>query len=125
MPGVFSGIAARLARMILLRLVGLALALIQAALTLRLLLPFVNVPKGLRDFVPTLLDVTDLLIAPIKVIISPYDLGKVLRVPGGGEMGLGQYVDKVDPAVLVAMVGWGIAGGLVLFIVRNVIRPGA
>ena len=111
--------------MLLLRLVGLALALVQAALTLRLLLPFVRVPKGLQDFVPTLISITDVLIAPFRMIVAPYDLGGSLRLPGGGDLGLGQYVDKVDPAVLVAMVGWGIAGGLVLFIVRNVIRPGA
>jgi hypothetical protein len=112
--------------MLLFRLIGLLLALIQGSLLVRLLLPFVDVPRGLRDYVPPLLNVTDLLIAPFRVLISPYDLGGSFRVTGAGDLGsLGKYVDKIDPAVLVAMVGWGIAGGLLLFILRNVIRPGA
>ncbi len=111
--------------MLFFRLIGLLLALIQAALGLRLVLPFVKVPKGLHDYVPPLLNVTDVLVAPFRMLIAPYDLGSSFRLPGGGDLGLGQYVDKVDPALLVAMVGWGIVGGLALFVLRNVIRPGS
>lgn len=111
--------------MLLLRIVGLSLALIQASLTLRLLVPFVKIPKALHDYVPGLVSVTDVLIAPFRMFVKPYDLGGSLTLPGGGDLGLGQYMDKVDPAVIVAMVGWGIVGGLALFILRNVIRPGA
>ena len=99
-------------------------ALVQVVLGLRLILPFVQVPKALHQYVPTLISWSDALMAPFKGIITPYDLGTLGGLPGGLDAGFGQYVNNVDPAVVVAMVGWGIVAGLTLFILRMVIRPG-
>jgi hypothetical protein len=110
--------------MILIRILALVFALIQVVLGLRLILPFVTVPKALHQYVPTLISVSDALMAPFKGITAPYDLGKFAGVPGGLDTGFGKYVNNVDPGVIVAMVGWGIIAGLALFILRMVIRPG-
>ena len=47
--------------MILIRIVGLVLALIEAILALRLLFPFMRIPKSLDDYVPLLVTVSDWL----------------------------------------------------------------
>lgn len=111
--------------MLLLRAVGLVFALIEAALALRLMLPFVRVPKNLEHFVPIIVSASDWLMAPFKLVMQPYELGKLTRLPGEVDLGFSNYVDKIDPAVLVAMVGWGIVGGIAVFVLRNVIKVGA
>ena len=45
--------------MIFIRLAGLFFAFVQVTLFLRLLLPFVEVPKGLAEYVPTLMEITE------------------------------------------------------------------
>ena len=108
----------------MIRLLALGFALVQAVLGLRLILPFVRVPKGLHDYVPTLITISDWLVAPFKLLISPYDLGQLTRLPGGGDLGFPKYLNQVDPAVVVAMVGWAIVSGLAIFALRVVTRPG-
>lgn len=111
--------------MLLLRLVGLVFALIQVTLALRLLLPFVEVPAAFEAYVPQLVSVSDGLIAPFRAIIEPYDLEGILAEIGPlTEAALGPWADSLDPAVIVAMVGWGIVSTFVLFVMRLVIRPG-
>ncbi|MBX3030372.1 MAG: hypothetical protein KF809_09445 [Chloroflexi bacterium] len=107
--------------MLLTRLVALGLALIEAVLALRLLFPFMRIPPSLEGYVPTLVDVSDWLIAPFRVFVQPFTLDQLDRLPGG-ELGYASYLDKVDTTVLVAMVGWAIAGSLALFILRAVVR---
>jgi hypothetical protein len=103
------------------RVVGVVFALIEGALVLRLLLPFVRVPKALREYVPGLIDVSDLLAAPFRLIVEPFDLGSG-AIPGASELGFGRYVDKVDPAILVAIVGWGVIAGVLMIVLRLVAR---
>jgi hypothetical protein len=109
--------------MLLLRLGGVVLAIIEAALLLRLLLPFVRVPPALRGLVPGLVQFTNALIAPFSSLAAPFDLTDVSRLPGG-DLGFAKYLDRVDQAVVVALVAWAIIGMVVLFAMRLVIRPG-
>jgi hypothetical protein len=109
---------------ILIRLVAVVFAIIQASLLLRLVLPFVDqVPRVLRPFVPTLIAFTDLLIAPFAGLVEPFELSDVTDVPDVLTDVLQSYVDQVDQAVIVAMIGWAIIGAVVLFVLRAVIRP--
>ncbi len=109
---------------LLIRVVSLGFALVEAALLIRLLLPFVDtVPKAFRPLVVQLIVVTDVLIAPFRSVVSePFRLGQVLDLPGE-VVGLMQaYVDRVDPAVVVAMIAWGLIGGLVVVGLRLLFR---
>ena len=110
---------------LLIRFIGIAFALIQASLLVRLMLPFVgSVPKALRGFVPPLIAFTDVLIAPFKSVTRPFDLGKMLQLPSGVESFLLSYTDRIDPAVVVAMIAWGLIGAVLLLTLRLVFRPG-
>jgi hypothetical protein len=111
---------------ILLRLAGLAFAAIEIALALRLLLPFVEeVPPALSIYVPDLIEVTDTLMQPFERFVQPFDLGEAFGDLGQlAAEGLADYADALDPAVIVAMVGWAIISTFVLFLMRLIIRPG-
>jgi len=108
--------------MLLIRVVSLSLALIEAVLALRLLFPFMRIPKSMDDYVPILVTISDWLMAPFKVFVRPFSLDELSRLPGSDELGYTDYLNKVDTTVLVAMVGWAIVGSLVLFVLRMVIR---
>ncbi len=112
----------RLALMVLIRVVSLVLALIEAVLALRLLFPFMRIPKSLDDYVPILVTLSDWLMAPFKVFLQPFSLEELSKLPGGNELGYTQYLDRLDTSVLVAMVGWAIIGSLVLLVLRMVAR---
>jgi len=106
------------------RLIGIGFALIQAALLIRLILPFIDsVPKALRPLVQQLIEVTDLLIAPFKAIAHPFDLTKIVDLPGGVMGVLTAYTDRLDPAVIVAMIAWGLIGAVTLLGLRLLFRP--
>jgi hypothetical protein len=107
---------------VLIPVVALLFALIEGALVLRLLLPFLRVPKALQEYVPGLINATDALTAPFRLIIEPFDLDAASRIPGVEESGFGRYVDRVDPAILVALVGWAVIGGIVVIVLRLVAR---
>ncbi len=109
---------------LLIRLIGIGFALIQAALLIRLILPFIDtVPKALRPLVETLIDVTDVLIAPFKAVAQPFDLATIVDLPGGVEAFLQAYADRIDPAVVVAMIAWGLIGMVTLLGLRLLFRP--
>jgi hypothetical protein len=108
---------------LLIRLLGIGFALIQVALLLRLLLPFVDpVPRALRPLVRPLVEITDALIAPFSSFAQPFDLASIVELPGGVEAILQDYVDRIDPAVVVAMVAWGIIGFVVMLVLRILFR---
>ena len=109
--------------MLLIRVVGLLLALIEAVLALRLLFPLMRIPKSMDGYVPVLVSISDWLMAPFQAIVQPFTLDELSKLPGGTELGYTDYLNKLDTSVLVAMVGWAIIGSLVLFILRMVIRP--
>ncbi|MEZ4596784.1 MAG: hypothetical protein R3C32_08030 [Chloroflexota bacterium] len=99
----------------LIRLVEVAIVLVEAALTLRLLLPFMRIPAALEGVVPTLVSMTDLLVAPFQAFFTPFTLDQLSALPGG-DMGYAAYLDRIDTTVLVAMIGWAIIGSVLLFI---------
>ncbi len=109
---------------LLIRLTGVGFALIQAALLIRLILPFVDPePKALRPLVKQLIEITDMLIAPFKTVAQPFDLTKILDLPGGVGTFLASYSDRLDPAVIVAMIVWGLIGAVTLLGLRLIFRP--
>lgn len=108
---------------LLIRLLGIGFALIQAALLIRLVLPFIDgIPRGLRPAMVTLIDVTDTLIAPFRALVQPFDLATIVDL-GDAQSVLQAYVDRVDPAVVVAMIAWGLIGAVVMLALRLVFRP--
>jgi hypothetical protein len=109
---------------LLIRVLGIGFALIQGALLMRLLLPFIDpVPKPLRGFVRPLVELTDALMAPFKGLVEPFDLAVVLDLPKGVEDLITSYANRVDPAVIVAMLGWALIGAVTLLVLRLVFRP--
>ena len=60
--------------MIFIRLAGFFFAFIQITLALRLMLPFVEVPEGLTKYVPSLLDITDLWLAPVIAVTERFEM---------------------------------------------------
>lgn len=109
---------------LLVRLVSLVFALIEAMLLIRLILPFVDsVPKGLRPLVVDLVRITDQLIAPFKGIVNePFDLTRLTDLPGGVVGVVQAYADRLDPTVVVAMIAWGIIGSVVVLVLRFLVR---
>jgi hypothetical protein len=108
---------------IFIRLAGLFFAIVQITLVLRLALPFVEVPAGLVEYVPPLLDVTDLWLLPVEVIAERFEitgLAQDLAEVGGGSISGPQ---EFEPVVLVAMLFWGLAAWFSLFVLRLVFRP--
>ncbi len=101
----------------IIRLVGLGIVLIEAVLTFRLLLPFMRVPSALDGVVLLLVSVSDLLIAPFQLFFTPFTLDQLSGLPGG-DLGYARYLDQVDTTVLVAMIGWAVAGSVLLFLMR-------
>lgn len=99
----------------LVRLVEVAIVLIEALLTLRLLLPFMRIPSALEGAVPVLVSVTDLLVAPFQLFVTPFTLDQLSALPGG-DLGYARYLDRIDTTVLVAMVGWAVIGSVLLFL---------
>ena len=85
---------------------GLAALLFAAIITplgLRLVLPFVDLPDFVRPVESLLVWWTDLVAAPF----SSFDLPGFL---GGGNVGFG----RLEPHILVALIGWSIVQGVVL-----------
>jgi hypothetical protein len=108
--------------MMLARLAAFGFAIIQALLLLRLALPFLRIPSTLNDWVPALIQVTDLLVAPFQPIAKTFDLktaAQTLPAFGGAFSG---YVDRIDGAVVVAMIGWGLIAFVVTLILTLVAR---
>ena len=110
--------------MFLIRLAGIFFAVVQITLALRLLLPFVEVPTALADFVPTLLVVTDVWLAPWVAIIDALDVMDTgASLDTATEDGEVVVPTEFEPAVVVAMIGWALIAAFALFILRVLFRP--
>ena len=109
--------------MIFIRLAGLFFALVQITLVLRLVLPFVEVPQGLVEFVPPLMELTDLWLLPVEAIMGNFEVTglaeDLARVGDDSVSG----PDEFEPNVLLAMLFWGIAAMFVLCVLRLSFRP--
>ena len=109
--------------MLIIRLAGLFFAFIQITLVLRLALPFVEVPPGLVEYVPLLLDLTNLWLLPVEAIVGRFEItglaGDLAEVGDASISG----PDEFEPLVLVAMVFWGVAAWFSLFVLRLIFRP--
>lgn len=109
---------------IVVRFVGIVFALIEAALLIRLVLPFVDtVPKALRPFAVQLVRITDQLVAPFQVAAHPFELGDLRELPTGVVAVVQAYADRLDPAVLIAMIAWGLISTVTLLVLRLALRP--
>ena len=105
----------------LVRAVALVFTFISAVLALRLLLPFMRVPKSLEGYVPALVTVSDALIAPFRAFFQPFALDRLADLPGG-DLGYSRYLDQVDSTVIVAMIGWAIVGATTILLLRFILR---
>jgi hypothetical protein len=108
---------------IFIRIAGLFFAFIQITLALRLILPFVEVPTALVEYVPPLLDITELLLAPVLAVSERFELTGLAEdlAPAAGELVAGP--NDFEPAVLLAMVFWGLVAMFMLFVLRLIFRP--
>ena len=62
------------------------------------------------------------LIAPFTTVAEPFDLSRIVDLPGGLSGVIQAYADRIDPAVVVAMVAWALIGGVVVIGLRLVFR---
>jgi len=108
---------------LIIRLAGLFFALVQITLALRLVLPFVDVPAALLEYVPALLDVTDIWLLPVEVIGERFEITGVAE--DLAEVGDASITgpEAFEPMVLVAMLFWGLVAWFVLFVLRLIFRP--
>ncbi|MEA2025867.1 MAG: hypothetical protein U9O18_04180 [Chloroflexota bacterium] len=109
--------------MIFIRLAGLFFAFVQITLVLRLALPFVEVPPSLLEFVPALMDITDVWLLPVEAIVERFEiigLAEDLAAVGDDSV---SGPEEFDPLVLVAMLFWGVAAWFSLFVLRLIFRP--
>ena len=98
------------------KILAFVFAIIQVLLLVRLALPFVHWPSTLDDWVPRLINVTDVLAAPFQPIVKTLDI----RSAAGGV--LSTYVNQLDAGVLVAMIGWGVITVVVLMVLNLLSR---
>ena len=109
--------------MIFIRLAGLLFAFVQITLVLRLALPFVEVPESLLEYVPALMDVTDIWLLPVEAIADRFEFdGLAEDIAVVGEESV-TGPEEFEPMVIVAMVFWAIAAWFVLFVLRMIFRP--
>lgn len=109
--------------MIFIRLAGFFFAFVQITLALRLILPFVDVPQGLSEYVPTLVDITDVWMAPVLAITDRLEIDGVadsLATVGEGAV---SGPEEFEPLVLVAMLFWVGVAMFGLFVLRLIFRP--
>jgi hypothetical protein len=108
---------------LIIRLAGLFFALIQITLALRLVLPFVEVPEGLLEYVPALMDVTDLWLLPVEIIGERFEISGVAEdLAEVGDASI-SGPEEFEPLVLVAMLFWGLVAWFSLFVLRLIFRP--
>ena len=109
--------------MLIIRLAGLFFAFVQITLVLRLALPFVEVPEGLLEYVPVLMDVTDLWMLPVEVIAEQFEIiGVAEELTEVGDASI-SGPDEFEPMVLVAMLFWGLVAWFGLFVLKLLLRP--
>lgn len=109
--------------MLIIRLAGLVFAFVQITLVMRLALPFVEVPTGLRQYVRTLMDVTDVWLLPVTAIVDRFEVaGLAQDLAEVGDAAV-NGPEAFEPLVLVAMLFWGAAAWFSLFVLRLIFRP--
>ena len=109
--------------MLIIRLAGLFFAFVQITLALRLVLPFVEVPEGLLEFVPPLLEITDLWLLPVEVIVERFEItGLAESIAEVGEASV-SGPEEFEPQIIVAMILWGLIAWFSLFVLRLIFRP--
>ena len=110
--------------MIFLRIAGLFFAFVQITLALRLLLPFVLVPEALVDYVPALLEITDIWIAPITSVLERFEFTDLAQQLTPTAESLVEGPAEFEPLVAIAMVFWVGVTMFSMFVLRLIIRPG-
>jgi hypothetical protein len=108
---------------ILIRSAGLFFAFVQITLLLRLALPFVEVPESLEEYVPALMNATDLWIAPVVAVADRFELSGLTESLVEAGAGAVSGPEEFEPIVLVAMVAWALAAWFALFLLRLIFRP--
>lgn len=109
--------------MLFIRLAGLFFAFVQITLLLRLALPFVEVPEGLLEYVPALVDITDVWLLPVEAIVERFEItGVAEELAEVGDQSL-SGPEEFDPTVIVAMLFWGLAAWFALFVLRLIFKP--
>jgi hypothetical protein len=109
---------------IFLRIAGLFFAFVQISLVLRLLLPFVLVPEALLPYVPALIEITDLWIAPVESILTGFQLSDLAADLTPTADSLVEGPTEFEPFVLIAMLFWVVVTMFSMFVLRLVFRPG-
>ena len=109
--------------MLFIRLAGLFFAFVQITLALRLALPFVEVPPGLAEYVPALMDLTDVWLLPVETVVGQFEIdglaGELAEVGDASISG----PSELEPIVLVAMLFWAVVAWFALFVLRLIFRP--
>ncbi len=109
--------------MLFIRLAGLFFAFIQISLVLRLVLPFVEVPVGLEEYVPALIDLTDIWLLPVEVIGDRFEItGLAEDLAEAGDASI-SGPEEFEPGVILAMLFWGLVAWFSLFVLRLIFRP--
>jgi hypothetical protein len=108
---------------LIIRFAGLFFAFVQITLALRLVLPFVAVPPGLEEYVPALLEVTDLWLLPIDVIGERFEItGVAESIAEVGDATV-SGPEAFEPSVIAAMLFWGLVAWFSIFVLRLIFRP--
>ena len=109
--------------MLIIRLAGLFFAFVQITLVLRLALPFIEVPEGLTEFVPTLMDITDVWLLPVEAIAERFEItGFAEDIAAVGEDSV-SGPEEFEPIVAAAMLFWAVTAMFALFVLRLIFRP--
>jgi hypothetical protein len=108
---------------LIVRLAGLFFAFVQITLALRLVLPFVEVPVGLAEYVPPLIDLTDIWMLPVEVVSEEFEItGLAADLAQAGEASV-TGPEEFEPGVIAAMLFWGLVAWFSLFVLRLIFRP--
>ena len=90
---------------------------------LRLALPFVDLPEGLTEYVPGLMDVTDVWLLPVEAVVGQFEIsGLAEDLAAIGDESI-SGPEQFEPVVLAAMLFWGVAAWFALFVLRVIFRP--
>ena len=109
--------------MIFIRLAGLFFAFVQITLVLRLALPFLDLPDDLLGYVPVLMDITDVWLAPVEAVADRFEIiGPAEELAEVGESAV-QGPEQFEPLVIVAMIFWAVTAMFALFVLRLIFRP--
>ena len=109
--------------MIFIRLAGFFFAFVQISLLLRLVLPFVEVPPALLEYVPTLIEITDLWMAPVLAVMSQFEVTGVAESLAAAGEGTVTGPEEFEPMIVVSMVFWVVVTMFALFVLKLIFRP--